>query len=86
MAGRVAEWFDAQMRWRGLGGARCRDRVEVLEMLCDSFKPCPEDPASFEREPGLRGVEIALDPEGPAEQAHGLPGLGQPISRERRIP
>jgi hypothetical protein len=82
----VAEWFDAHVRWHGLGGTPCRDRVEVLEMLGDSFKPCPGDPASFQREPGLGGVEIALDPDGPAEQAHGLPGIGQPISRERRTP
>jgi amino-acid racemase len=31
-----------------------------------------------------KAVEIALGPQGPAEQAHRLPGIGQPISRERR--
>jgi aspartate racemase len=33
-----------------------------------------------------KAVEIALDPQGPAAQAHSLPGIGQPISRERRTP
>jgi hypothetical protein len=53
----ASEWFDAQVSWRGLGGSLCRNRVDVLEMLGDSLVPCPEDPASFEREPGLRGAE-----------------------------
>jgi ketosteroid isomerase-like protein len=53
----VTEWFDPQVSWRGLGDAVCRSRVDVLEMLGDSFIPCPEDPASFELEPGLRGAE-----------------------------
>jgi ketosteroid isomerase-like protein len=53
----VADWFDPQVSWRGLGNAVCRQRVDVLEMLGDSFIPCAEDPASFEREPGLRGAE-----------------------------
>jgi ketosteroid isomerase-like protein len=53
----AAEWFDPEVSWRGLGDAVCRNRVDVLEMLGDSFIPCPEDPASFELEPGLRGAE-----------------------------
>jgi hypothetical protein len=53
----AAEWFDPEVSWRGLGGAACRNRVDVLEMLSDSFFPCPEDPESFELEPGLRGAE-----------------------------
>jgi hypothetical protein len=53
----ATEWFDPQVSWRGLGDAACRNRVEVLEMLGDSFIPCPEDPASFDLEPGLRGAE-----------------------------
>ena len=53
----AAEWFDPQVSWRGLGDSVCRNRAEVLEMLGDSFIPCPEDPASFELEPGLRGAE-----------------------------
>jgi ketosteroid isomerase-like protein len=53
----AAERFDPDVSWRGLGDAVCRNRVDVLEMLGDSFIPCPADPASFEREPGLRGAE-----------------------------
>ena len=53
----AAEWFDPQVSWRGLGDSVCRNRAEVLEMLGDSFTPCPEDPASFALEPGLRGAE-----------------------------
>jgi ketosteroid isomerase-like protein len=53
----LAEWFDPQVSWRGLGDAVCRNRGDVLEMLGDSFNPCPEDPDSFELEPGLRGAE-----------------------------
>jgi hypothetical protein len=53
----AAEWFDPEVSWRGLGDAVCRNRVDVLEMLGDSFIPCPEDPESVELEPGLRGAE-----------------------------
>jgi hypothetical protein len=53
----AAEWFDAQVSWRGLRDAVCRNRVDVLEVLGDSFIPCPEDPDSLELEPGLRGAE-----------------------------
>jgi hypothetical protein len=53
----AADWFDPQVSWHGLGDAVCRNRGDVLEMLGDSFIPCPEDPESFEREPGLLGVE-----------------------------
>jgi hypothetical protein len=53
----ASEWFDPQVSWRGLGGSVCRNRVDVLEVLGDSLVPCPEDPESFEPEPGLRGAE-----------------------------
>jgi limonene-1,2-epoxide hydrolase len=54
----AARWFDPQVTWRGIpADAVCRDREDVLEMLGDSLIPCPEDPDSYELEPGLRGAE-----------------------------
>jgi hypothetical protein len=56
--GAVAEWFDPKVIWRGIPDeAVCRDREDVLEMLRDSFTPCPDDPKRHELEPGLRGAE-----------------------------
>jgi hypothetical protein len=63
----ATEWFDPQVSWRGLGDAVCRNRVDVIEMLGDSFIPCPEDPQSLELEPGLRGAE-AIELMSPNEQ------------------
>lgn len=56
----AAGWFDPQVGWRGVGGSVCRNRADVLEMLGDSFNPCREDLASFEREPGLCGRIIEV--------------------------
>ena len=54
----AAEWFDPEVKWRGVPeDAVCGDRTEVLEMLGDCLIPCPEDPGSYELEPGLRGAE-----------------------------
>jgi len=54
----VAEWFDPQVRWRGVPeDTICRNRDDVLEMLGDSFLPCPDDPGRHELQPGLRGAE-----------------------------
>jgi limonene-1,2-epoxide hydrolase len=54
----VTEWFDPQVRWRGVPEeAICRNREDVLEMLANSLVPCPEDPGRHELEPGLRGAE-----------------------------
>jgi limonene-1,2-epoxide hydrolase len=56
--GAVAEWFHPRVTWRGVSeDAFCRNREEVLAMLGDSLTPCPEDPESYELEPGLRGAE-----------------------------
>jgi hypothetical protein len=54
----AADWFHPQVTWRGIpDDAVCRNRADVLEMLADSLVPCPEDPAAYELEPGLRGAE-----------------------------
>ena len=56
--GAVAEWFHPRVSWRGVpDDAVCGNREDVLEMLRDSLVPCPDDPASYELEPGLRGAE-----------------------------
>ena len=54
----AADWFHADVTWKGVpDDAVCRNRADVLEMLGDSLRPCPDDPASHEIDEGLRGAE-----------------------------
>jgi limonene-1,2-epoxide hydrolase len=77
----AAQWFDPAVTWRGIpGGADCRDREDVLEMLGDSLIPCPYDPDAFELEPGLRGaetVELILAGAGTVVLGAKVPGLSE---------
>jgi limonene-1,2-epoxide hydrolase len=77
----AAQWFDPRVTWRGIpGGADCRDREDVLEMLGDSLIPCPYDPDAFELEPGLRGaetVELILAGAGTVVLGAKVPGLSE---------
>lgn len=79
--GAVAEWFDPKVSWRGIRyDAVCRNRKDVLEMLGDSLSPCPEDPKSYELEPGLRGAEaVELHTSDPGTVVLGakVPGLSE---------
>lgn len=77
----AAEWFDPDVSWRGIpDDAVCRDRDQVLEMLGDSLIPCPEDPDSYELEPGLRGaeaVELIAAGAGTVVLGAKLPGMSE---------
>jgi hypothetical protein len=79
--GAAGEWFHSHVTWRGVRDAVvCRNREDVLEMLGDSLTPCPEDPDSYELEPGLRGAEavelLTPDPETVVLGAK-VPGLSE---------
>jgi hypothetical protein len=55
----ASNWFDPEVIWRGIpADGVCRNREDVVEMLRDSYVPCPEDPQRPELEPGLRGAEV----------------------------
>jgi len=55
----ASNWFDPEVIWRGIpDDGVCRNREDVVEMLRDSYLPCPEDPQRLELEPGLRGAEV----------------------------
>jgi hypothetical protein len=55
----AANWFDREVTWRGIPhDGVCRNRDEVVDMLRNSYVPCPEDPQRTELEPGLRGAEV----------------------------
>jgi hypothetical protein len=77
----AAEWFHPRATWRCLpGDADCRDREEVVEMLGSSLTPCPEDPDSFELEPGLRGaeaIELLTPDAGTVVLGARVPGLSE---------
>ena len=56
--GDAAGWFHPDVTWKGVpDDALCRNRDDVIAMLRDSLTPCPDDPASYELDEGLRGAE-----------------------------
>lgn len=77
----VAGWFDPRVTWRGVrDDAVCRDRDDVLEMLRDSFTPCPEDPGRYEVQEGLRGaeaIELVASRDDTVVLGAKVPGLGE---------
>jgi ketosteroid isomerase-like protein len=77
----ISGWLDPQVTWRGVPDEPvCRNRDDVLEMLRDSLTPCPEDPATYEVQEGLRGaeaVELVTSGEDTVVLGAKVPGLGE---------